>query len=323
MIQAYALLLRWYARSHGLMRKGMRVGIEIVRRALMALGDPSFLADVRGQSLWLPVSHKLPLYAADYPFYDTLITRLAGFIREHEGHLSMVDVGANVGHTILSADPKPGEDFLAIEADSRFAELLRRNLRRLAYCNVTVIEAVCSDVEITFQGKILASNGTARVVRLEEGEPLHQVTLDTLLATYRRVNLIKIDTDGYDFRVLRGGLQAIARHRPAVLFEWDCSNNPGCWDEAQEIFSALTAVGYRQALLYDNLGYIQGLYDLPDSISLRQVWIHQLLRPLDYYDVLVLPAEWMPAFVKTEREFFLEQIRDAGLRSLVTRVWNW
>ena len=48
------------------------------------------------------------------------------------------------------------------------------------------------------------------------------VTLDEFAKRERltRVDLIKIDTDGYELQVLRGARRMIAEHKPVIIFEW-------------------------------------------------------------------------------------------------------
>ena len=44
-------------------------------------------------------------------------------------------------------------------------------------------------------------------------------TLDRVLADQARLDLIKIDVEGYEMEVLKGGLQVLEKHRPVVYFE--------------------------------------------------------------------------------------------------------
>ena len=45
-------------------------------------------------------------------------------------------------------------------------------------------------------------------------------TADEVLADATHVDVIKIDTDGYDGQVLQGARQVLRTHRPSVVFEW-------------------------------------------------------------------------------------------------------
>jgi hypothetical protein len=65
---------------------------------------------------------------------------------------------------------------------------------------------------------------------------------------------IKIDTDGYDAKVIRGGSEQIAEVQPVIFFEYD----PHCLEQQKEtpldIFRTLDGWGYRGVIVYDNVG---------------------------------------------------------------------
>src|SRR5688572_30575126 len=113
-------LFQAYFRSAGIKHLILHILLELIRRCLMKLGDPAYKVVIKGKELLLPSSHKLPFYIAEYPFYDTLPGRLSTYLRDKDGYLSMIDVGANVGDTILSCYERDDDCFLAIEADPGF-----------------------------------------------------------------------------------------------------------------------------------------------------------------------------------------------------------
>lgn len=46
-------------------------------------------------------------------------------------------------------------------------------------------------------------------------------TLDSIVTIYHfEPNLIKIDTDGFDFKVLRGAQRTLKEYAPVIFFEW-------------------------------------------------------------------------------------------------------
>ena len=299
-------LLRLYRRSAGLRRYILRIGIEIVRRFCMVTGDPPYRTCVRDVSLVLPVSHKLPIFAADYPFYDTLLPRLADFIRRKDGRLCMVDVGANVGYTIRICGEQPEDRFLAVEANPRFVGYLRQNLQHLSNCSI--IHAVCgTGEERLISVNIESVEGTASVHREASGKVLPRYTLDELVVRYAildQVNLVKIDTDGNDFDVLLSGRNIIASEQPAVLFECDYFNNQDYWRVLVDVLSLLKAAGYSTTLIYDNLGYLVDAVGLDDVARFRMLLFHQLVSRFGYYDVLVLRSEDVEEFLRSELAYF-------------------
>src|SRR5258705_12629919 len=102
MIFLFKLLLSVYEKAGKQERKVIRLALELIRRILIRLGDPPYSTEIRGKRIILPISHKLPIHIADFPLYDTLPARIANYLRSRDGTLIMVDVGANVGDTIVS-----------------------------------------------------------------------------------------------------------------------------------------------------------------------------------------------------------------------------
>jgi hypothetical protein len=73
------------------------------------------------------------------------------------------------------------------------------------------------------------------------------VTLDSLASRLqgRRVSLVKIDVEGYEWPVLQGGRELIANHRPHMVFEHDvryCARGGGSPANLQRFFDEC---GYR------------------------------------------------------------------------------
>lgn len=75
-------------------------------------------------------------------------------------------------------------------------------------------------------------------------------TLDLIAQHLDRLDLIKIDTEGSEFRVLLGGLQTIHRFRPVIVYEFlpeldkeFGTNNTVC------CFEMLRLLGYKQNLM--------------------------------------------------------------------------
>ena len=115
---------------------------------------------------------------------------------------NIIDVGANVGLiSIALAIDKPHRKILAIEPSQIHAENLRLNTRHLHLKNIFIISNPLSYRAGKLKSKIWESN---RISRIDPEYPF--ITLDQAFIDWgqSKVNLIKIDTDGYEFRILLG-----------------------------------------------------------------------------------------------------------------------
>lgn len=142
-----------------------------------------------------------------------------------------IDVGANVGPVTLALARKVGPSgrVLAIEPGPPYVARLRRNLQanpRLVD-RVVILAAGLSETEGSllwrpdpmhpFNAGLSQVHSTA-----VPGERLVPVTtVDAVVAqqAWKRVDFIKIDVEGMELEVLRGGRDTLASLRPVVLFE--------------------------------------------------------------------------------------------------------
>src|SRR5262249_23039238 len=78
----------------------------------------------------------------------------------------------------------------------------------------------------------------------------YAVRLDDVLRDEPRIDVLKCDIDGHDYRAIRGGLATLARTHPIVFAEW----NPGTLRSFSEIdpdeyLRLFTSLGYRMTVL--------------------------------------------------------------------------
>lgn len=145
-----------------------------------------------------------------------------------------VDVGANVGwHSLLMARlAGPDGRVFAIEPNPSVRERLNANLAANRVGNVSVLPFALSESEgpARFHGPpdSLGASGSGHLVSVnlpESTEVLEVETrrLDAVLAAagVERLDLMKIDVEGFEWPVLRGAEESIARFRPQVVFEFN------------------------------------------------------------------------------------------------------
>ncbi|MFN8625558.1 MAG: FkbM family methyltransferase [Candidatus Binatia bacterium] len=145
-----------------------------------------------------------------------------------------LDVGANVGwHTLLMARLVGASGrVLAAEPNPSVRLKLAQNLNlnRLGHVDVIPFAMADSEGTVDFYGPDAedASSGDGHVVAhtVDSQEKILRVEtrcVDAIVpaAKLDRVDLIKIDVEGFEWPVLKGAKETIARFRPHVVFEYN------------------------------------------------------------------------------------------------------
>jgi FkbM family methyltransferase len=157
------------------------------------------------------------------------------------------DVGANIGYySLLAAISNKEARVFAFEPVARIYEYLNHNIELNRLSNViTSCSAVTNfDGEITLYipaGDIPSSASTLEGFREAEEElKVPAITLDTFVNENNigGVDLIKIDTEGTEHRVIQGGKNTIRRDEPMIICEVLRGRNEKFLQEF------LSAVGY-------------------------------------------------------------------------------
>ena len=163
------------------------------------------------------------------------IQAVAAAILPEDGSGIALDIGANIGLTALVlASLAPRGRVVAAEPSPRTAQALRETLalNRLAG-RVAVEECAVADrpgeAEFHFDsahsaGSKLVNEATMDRARLASAPVRVPVTtVDALVEAHAlpRVDLVKVDVEGFEGDVLDGARATIARHRPAFILEFN------------------------------------------------------------------------------------------------------
>jgi FkbM family methyltransferase len=148
-----------------------------------------------------------------------------------EAGRTFVDAGAHLGlytHAALARQVR----VVAVEPHPRLAQ----NLRRLFAPDVTVLNLAMSDqtgqttMYLPVQdGRELDARGALEEAA-NQGYALQQMEVETTTLDalgLKDVGAIKIDVEGHELAVLRGGQQLLRRDRPSLLVEVEERHHPG------------------------------------------------------------------------------------------------
>ena len=137
------------------------------------------------------------------------------------------DIGANIGFytCLLASRVEDAGTVVAFEPALRTCGYLRENVSLNRFANVTVINKGLSDrVEQRhlYYAEAGLAEGTASLKYVNGRAASERVTLDTIDSLTRELpvpDFIKIDVEGYQLEVLRGGEHYLKTHAPLLMAE--------------------------------------------------------------------------------------------------------
>lgn len=272
-----------------------RIGASVWQRAwdtTVASGDGVTTLTLHGQRAVINVGHPYPAFMRRWPTYNSPLVELV-----HQAAVAarrpvtVVDVGASVGDTVLLVRARcPGEvrAVWCVEGDDAFVEILHANFD--GDDSVHLVHALASNGDSHIPGLVRGHAGTAS----PRGEVrVAAAPLDALVEDAAEIDVLKIDTDGYDGQVLAGAGEILARDQPAVLFEWHPMLAAAAGVSLDIAFNELDTAGYRRFLWYDKFGHFSHSETGPASeehaaLATRCI-AGEFAEPDWHYDVVALP----------------------------------
>jgi FkbM family methyltransferase len=219
---------------------------RVLRRSLENHVAERTLAATR-QRVVFPAAHHLGLYFARWIQYEPELTRHLGEWMPRDG--VALDIGANIGiyTLLLSHFAGPGGSVFAFEPDPQSLPWLQRNVDMNAIANVHVCPCAIGDesghltlyqdVTTTRTSSLVPNAWTPDAVD-RRSVSVRVETLDDYADKVRRIDFVKIDTEGFECAVLRGGMSLLRRFSPKVLIEVLPANR-------LEVQGLLANLGYR------------------------------------------------------------------------------
>jgi len=130
-----------------------------------------------------------------------------------------LDVGAYTGIYSLIACADGAGEAIAFEPNPAIRPLLERNIRANGWeQRIAVVSMGASDAPGNSRMTIPEDTTAARVDAEGTGPMIELTTVDEVLGG-RRADIIKIDVEGLEARVLAGAYETLACYRPALILE--------------------------------------------------------------------------------------------------------
>jgi FkbM family methyltransferase len=202
-----------------------------------------------GHEFSYPADSMIGRHVARHGDWDAILARIV-VQAFPEDEPFICEVGSNIGASLLQIlHGKPRATVVALEPSNDFRPFLERNLKAAGYADVRVLALFVGAQPGTtwlYNNETTAS-ATAPAYADHETRGRQQVdvsTLDEVLSAEHRVDFIKIDTDGFDFEVLKGAERTLKNQQPLLFFELA----PDLVANSQAHLSSLQALGYRRLI---------------------------------------------------------------------------
>lgn len=277
----YGIVNKIYENIYKLRCKGV-IGTNFLSNILLRFCDPIIMTTINSQKCFIHFSHQGVYYMYRYPKYDKNLRIICVFLKEiYDRNLFVVDIGANVGDTILCIGDRDNY-YYAFEGEKKYYSLLRHNIKDYRY---KLYKFYCGDRDETKKFKADYRDGTESLVESDSGDEVIIKRIDSILfETDIKIDFVKIDTDGFDFAVIRGMLNTLKKFRPVVYFEWSAPELLQNNENLVSIFSNLDSIGYNKGLIFDKYGNFITIIETSNSIMLNNLIMYSLDADL-YYDV--------------------------------------
>lgn len=252
--------------------------------------------------------HQLENYLKLYKYYSGNLPRIAKLIERKYPVYAIIDIGANIGDTIALLRTANIQQMIhAVDGDPVYYQLLQSNLHLFqevkSYLHLLGDETKSEFLTIGTNdgtGKVIGADKKTDILKLDDFIEKNHIT---------GVKLLKIDTDGFDLKILRGGKGLFEKEKPVLFFEYDAFFIEEQNDDGIEVFMQLQSAGYNQALFYDNFGRLLISFSIENIKLIQQLYNYTRKREgeIEYFDVCVFHStddQLAAEVIDAEMKFF-------------------
>lgn len=293
-----------------------KFGLKIIKvRQTNQHSDDLTTRQIGNYSILLNKNHVLPHYLKQFPSYSSNLPRLAKKIKEKFPDLILIDVGANVGDTVALIRSESYFPIVCIEGDDFYYSVLKKNIQQ--FNEVDAFQFFLGEKNEVVSAHKEVEQGTLKIVLdstdVGKNKGLSFITLDHFLKLnpkYQKAKLLKIDTDGFDLMILRGGIEYLQKTRPVLFIEYDRCLLSNVNDDGLSTLFKLEEIGYETVMFYDNFGRFILSAELQNKKLIEQLhfYIDDKKSAFPYYDICLFhkdDKEFAEEVINSESAFFI------------------
>lgn len=247
--------------------------LKFLRAIWIKFHNPLIQLNLWGYKFKAHLSHELPMLMKSYPGYNQNISRISTVIQSKYNDLCAIDVGANIGDTVAILRRDSTFPILCVEGDPKYFDLLVLNVKQ--FSEVYFENSYLGKENLSVAGKNEHHHGTNMlVISDEKSDQINIKALDSILSSYPQFlnsKFFKIDTDGFDFEVLKGSSNLIKTSSPVIFFEYEPRFLNKNGEDSMSIFSYLENFGYNKLIFFDSSGDMLVSADMSDKNTITEL----------------------------------------------------
>lgn len=211
----------------------------------------------------------------------------------------VIDIGANIGDSVALIKSVVEVPVVCVEGDDFYFEILKKNLQQ--FKNVTSFKNYLGEVDEKISGKPIQDNGSLKI-DVSASTELSVLTFDTIVNQNRdkfgEIKVFKIDTDGFDLKILRGSKETFKKYKPVIFFEYSEKHLRDAGDDGLTIFPFFKELEYQYVVFYDYNGRMIFSTEIVNELQIKQIhaYVSNYSSPLQFIDIAV--------FHKNDRDIY-------------------
>lgn len=173
------------------------------------------------------ISAELMLFKKHEPLHTKLLSI------ELKKNMVCIDIGSNIGYYALLESKLVGEGgkVISIEPSPPNFKFLQKNVKLQNINNIETYNFACGDIDGFVKFSVSNRSNWSRVVPENESKSINDEDLtvidvpikklDTFLGeiSLNKIDIIRMDIEGYEYAALKGMTQTIEKYRPLIVFE--------------------------------------------------------------------------------------------------------
>lgn len=292
----------------GYFGKSLHILFGSIRKLILSFSDPLINYKLWSYKIKIPFSHNLPVVMVAHKNYNTNLPRISRYINAKYDPVLIIDIGANVGDTAALLRSFIKYPVMCIEGDKNYFDLLKKNTQNMD--GITYVDSYLGEKDEKISAVIQTERGTG-TISSEGGSYIETKKLDTVVkefSEFRNAKLLKIDTDGFDFKIMKGATELLKTSKPVIFTEFDQNLMRQINEDYNEMFDFFRSLDYKYVIFYDNFGDYLISLNLDEAEKIKDITNYFDFRNTDIFcDICVFHKDDKDLFEQTrksELEFF-------------------